>query len=578
MKSGLSWLDVKLGVRMLFKYPGLTLVGGLGMALAIGVGAGMFAFMYAFMFPRLPLDEGHRIVAIENWDLRRDNQDRRSLHDLAAWRTELRTVREVSAFRDVDRNHIAPDGTTTPVALAEITASGFRVARVAPALGRYLVDEDEMPGAQPVVVIGHDVWRTRFAADPRIVGRTVRLGNVMHTVVGVMPRGYAFPVNHDWWIPFRLTPSDHPRGGGPELHVFGRLAPGATQAQAQAELDAVGRRTAAAFPQTHATLRPRVMDYAHPFGGVQDVSVWEMTAIQGMISLLLVVVAVNVSILVYARTAMRRGEIAIRTALGASRRRIVGQLFVEALVLSGIAALMGLGLGQAGMGLAFRIQELDGGGAIPFWMDARIPAPTVVYAVGMAVLAAVIAGVLPALGVTGRRMQDSLRQLGGGTGLQLGRTWTVLIVAQVGFAVAAIPIALGVTIEEVGEVLTRPRFDVDRYLVASVAADREPPTGVEAEAYGAELGERFADAQGELLRRLRAEPWAGSVTVGSGLPSVGGWTPVEMDGPPRQVRGGNAVSVSHVDSSYFGTYGATLLAGRPLRSGDVDTASTAVVV
>ena len=239
MKTGISWIDLRLGVRMLWKNPGITFVGGLAMAVAIAIGAAMFGFSYALLNPRLPLDEGHRIVAVENRDVWSDSPRSPSLHDFAAWRQELRTVREVSAYRNVTRNLIAPDGSAEPVRLAEMSASGFRVARVAPALGRPLVEEDERAGAPPVVVIGHDVWRTRFNGDPRILGQTVRLGNAVHTVVGVMPEGFAFPMNHGWWIPLRLSPGGHEPGEGPEVFVFGRLAPGAGWEQAQAE---AGRR------------------------------------------------------------------------------------------------------------------------------------------------------------------------------------------------------------------------------------------------------------------------------------------------------------------------------------------------
>ena len=166
-------------------------------------------------------------------------------------------MREVSAYRDVTRNLIAADGTAEPVRVAEMSASGFRVARVAPRLGRPLVEDDERAGAPPVVVVGHDVWRTRLGGDPRAVGRTVRLGNAVHTVVGVMPEGFAFPVNHAYWVPLRLTPADHPRGEGPELNVFGRLVPGASWDEARAELDALGRRAAAAYPRPTPTCAPR---------------------------------------------------------------------------------------------------------------------------------------------------------------------------------------------------------------------------------------------------------------------------------------------------------------------------------
>jgi putative ABC transport system permease protein len=577
MRSGFSWLDVKLGIRMLFKNPALSLVGGLGMAVAIAIGAGTFSAFQLFVYPRLPLDEGHRIVALENWNVRLDEEELRSVHDFAAWKQEMKTVRDVSAYRDVQRNLIAADGTIEPLVLAEISASAFRVARVAPLLGRPLLDEDERPGAPPVVVLGHDLWRTRFGGDPRVVGRPVRLGHTVHTVVGVMPRGFAFPVYHGAWIPLRISPLDHPRGEGPELMVFGRLADGATREQARAELDALGRRAAAEFPRTHADLRPRVLPYTYPVTGTRDVSLWELALAQSMNSLLLVVVAVNVAILVYARTATRRGEIAVRAALGASRRRIVGQLFMEAFVLAAAASVVGLLLAWVGLETAIRILVWNDAGGAPFWMKAAIPPATVLYATGMAVMAAVIAGVLPALGATGRRMQDSLRQLGGGSGLQLGRTWTVLIVSQVAFAVAAIPITLGAAANELGGAVNRPRFEADRYLAATLTADPGPPPGMDAETYRREGPARFANLQGEVVRRLREEPWAQGAAVATSLPGQGTYKRIQLDSEAGSSKG-HWVLTSHVAPDYLDLYGVPVLAGRALAPGDADTAAAAILV
>ena len=153
---GVTWvsgmaLDFKLGARMLLKYPGLSLVGGLGMAVAIAIGAGVFSFVAAVADPAVPLDEGERIVAIENLDVSASDADHRThLHDLPAWREELTAVQEFGASRTVDRNLVTPDGHAEPLRIAEMTASGFRIARVPPLMGRYFDDADERAGAPPV--------------------------------------------------------------------------------------------------------------------------------------------------------------------------------------------------------------------------------------------------------------------------------------------------------------------------------------------------------------------------------------------------------------------------------------------
>src|SRR5690606_26137843 len=150
----------------------------------------------------------------------------------------------VGAYRTLDRNLITGDGRSEPVEVAEISASAFEVTRVPALLGRPLTAADEEAGAPPVVVLGHDVWQRRLAGDPGVVGRVVRLGRQQATVVGIMPEGFGFPVAHSAWTPLRLNALDHARGEEPRVQVFGRLAPGASLEEAQAELAALGLRTA----------------------------------------------------------------------------------------------------------------------------------------------------------------------------------------------------------------------------------------------------------------------------------------------------------------------------------------------
>jgi hypothetical protein len=361
-------IDLKLALRMLVRYPGLTLVGALGMAVAICVSVAAFTISWKLLDPVLPIAEGDRVVAILNWDARTNNRELRSLYDYRLWQDELRSVEDIGAFRDVSRNLIVPGAQPEVIQLAEMTASGFRLARVAPLLGRYLMPEDEQPAAPDVVVIREDVWRRRFGSDPRVLGQAMQLGGAAHTIVGVMPESFAFPVNHSYWIPLRLPATTAPRSG-PGIHVFARLMPGATLDSAGAELTTIGQRISAASPDTHEHLRARVMPYTHAQTDMDDPdNALALHAVQMMILLLLVLVSVNVSILVYARTATRQGEIAVRSALGASRWRIVAQLFSEALVLATVAALLAILLVSTGL------TQLDAAMsalpfALPFWLE-----------------------------------------------------------------------------------------------------------------------------------------------------------------------------------------------------------------
>lgn len=572
-----SWLDVKLGLRMMVKYPGLSLISVVGMAVAIAVGAGGFQFIGSMMSPELPLAEGDRVVSLQNNTRNPGNPERRVLHDFLVWRDELRSVRELSAFVDGNRNLVTASGAVVLVSVAEMTASGFAVARVKPLLGRTLLEEDEQPGAPPVVVIGYGAWRRHFDGDPAVLGRQVRLGAEHRTVVGVMPEGFGFPINHGYWVPLRPGPAAQRTGEGPEVYIFGRLADGATLESAQAELATIGRRMAAAYPETHEFLRPRVMRYAHAFFDADSPGMaWVMRGFQFALGLLLVVVAVNVAILVYARTAARAGEIAVRTALGASRRRVVAQLFVEAFVLSGIAAVIGLVLAATALALTadFLLRESDE--SLPFWMDLGLSPTTILFTAGLAVLAGVIIGVLPGLKATGRGMHEGLKQLSArGSQMQLGRTWSALIVVQVAVAVAALPFAVYMAGVSVQRGVARPGYAVDEVLQARISLERdEAVASADTGAYRQALEARFLDRGQELMRRLEAEPAVAAVTFASHRPGAEGYGRVEVEGTGARL----AVRVSRVEVEYFGDMGVPVLAGRGFVGADSVGGPSAVVV
>ncbi|GLC23843.1 ABC transporter permease [Roseisolibacter agri] len=585
-----SWLDVKLGARMLKKYPGLSIVSVIGMSVAIAVGAGYVGAINAFMDPTLPLPEGDRIVAIQNADVANPGDERQTLRDLAAWRTQLRTVREIGAFASAGRNLVLPGQGVERVKLARMTASGFGLTRTAPLMGRTLLEADEREGAAPVVVIGEDEWRRVFDADPAIVGRPVRLGNEVHTVVGVMPAGFGFPFAHKYWVPLQQRVADVETGGGGNVFVFGRLAAGATLDEAQAELSVVGARMATTFPATHQHLRPQVMPYTFPLMGISDPSaVMAARTLQASVALLLVLVAANVAILVYARVATRTSEIAMRSALGASRRRIITQLFVEAFVLSSIAAVIGLSITAA----AFRqLSRLHGGPGsdvtVPFWFDLSLTPGLIAYAAGLAILAGMIVGVIPALKVTGRRAQTGLQQLTTrGASQQLGRLWTALIVVQVAIAVAVLPSAIGIAGDSVRKGATEPGYDAAALLGARVFMDRDatlPVPGGDTSAVA--ILPRFRDRTAELLRRLEAEPAVAGVTFTTNIPGRENQARIEVEGAPRMSDGAEGpggandpwVRTSNVGANFFGVYGVPTVAGRTFTEADAHEGATAVVV
>lgn len=573
MSARISWLDVKLGIRMMIKHPGLTLVGGLGLAVGIAISVGFYSFSSAFTYPKLPLDEGHRVVAIENRDIVVNNEDRRALRDFFTWREQLEAVEDLAAFRTVERNLVTGVAAPELVSVAEMTASAFRLARVSPLLGRHLVDEDEHRHAPPVIVIGYHVWRNLFAADPDVVGREVRLGGVVHTVVGVMPDGFRFPESHRFWTPLREDPSAYEHREGSAVFVAGRLAPGVTMEMAQAELAAIGRRMAADYPETHELLRPMVMRYTHSLSDVQGVTAREVVEMNAMMSLILVVIALNVAVLIYARTVARQGEIAVRHALGASRGRLVAQLFAEALVLSAAAAAAGLALASFGMELGGGIMELEYDVGVPFWLDLGLRPTTILVTVVAAVFAAVIIGVLPGLQATGTRVQSRLAQLAA-TRTRLGRTWTALIVAQIAVAVAALPAATNLGWAEIRRALTHRTFATEEFLSAYLVPEPPPPSDTAHAAASAAFGDRLT----QIMRRLEQEPAVAGATFLAAVPGDAGTIRIEGADPPAESPAGHEVIPIAAHPDFLELVGATVLSGRALEGRDTAEGATAVVV
>ena len=242
---------------MLVRYPGLTLVGTAAIAIAIALGTVYFEAVNKWQNPRLPIPDADRVISIRNWDVQTLAVEAQSLHDFAIWRRQVKTVDHLGAAIAFVRNLATEDGRVEPVRGAEVTANAFGWLLTAPLLGRSLTEKDEQPVEPPVIVISHTLWTTRFASDPGVVGRTVKLGAATGTVVGVMPEGFGFPVNHKIWTPLRVDGATLSPRTGPAVSIFGRLAPGASLDDARTELGAIGARLAASTPETHRNLRPR---------------------------------------------------------------------------------------------------------------------------------------------------------------------------------------------------------------------------------------------------------------------------------------------------------------------------------
>jgi hypothetical protein len=282
--------------------------------------------------------------------------------------------------------------------VAEITASAFPLTRVPPLLGRPLQPTDEVQGAEPVVVLGYDVWQRQFLHDPRRSSAdVVTVGRTARTVVGVMPPRFGFP--HNEQAMGAIAGPGRSAARRAAVQVFGRLADGASWQDAAAELDVVSARSAADQPNTHAQLRTRVRAFAGRTPG--DPLRLEDLAVHAIVLLLLGAVSANVATLIFARTAMREPEMIVRHALGASRARVVAQIVTESLVLTLAAAVLGLVVAQTTVRYAWARASQITGDDLPFWVDLKLEPATIAYALLIALVAAALIGLLPALKATG---------------------------------------------------------------------------------------------------------------------------------------------------------------------------------
>ena len=436
-----------------------------------------------------------------------------------------------------------------------------------------------------MILIGETLWSARFASDPDIVGTSVRIGRTPHTVVGVMPADFGFPFGNQVWLPLSARAVDFPPGTGPRAYVFGRLADGVTTERAKVEMAGLTERRASDDPERFERLVGELVDMPILLLNARA-GAWNQpdgVLMQTLIFALLLVVCGNVGMLILARTAQRSAEITIRTTLGASRARILTQLFVEMLVLA--LAATGLGLFCANA-LATRLTQLLGiSDEIPYWADFTLTPQIVAIALGLAALCAVLAGVLPALTATRRAIQANLQSaVARGSSVHFGFGSSLLIVGQIVLSVGFLAMGaarMSSAFRYQGKGLG---FDPEGYVVGTLTVPELDPMDSPSALDSVAWGQHVEETQRALLTRLSEDPSVVGVAMGVDVPGLLPPGPdVILETPPVGFEPGEwDPGTLRIGASFFSGLDRPILAGRDFNAGDVEgppgTRHTAVIV
>jgi putative ABC transport system permease protein len=508
---------IRTSIRSLRRSPGLTAVSVLALALGIGLTTAMYSIVHGALRD-LPLPEADRLLHLE-----RNNPSEGidsmevTLHDFAEWREGQRSFEDLAAFSTGTANLSTDDDRPERYDAGFMTGSSFALLRSRPVLGRTLQEGDDRPGAERVAVLGWEVWQDRFRGERDVIGRSVRINGEATTVVGVMEEGFRFPIDQDLWLPKTLDLTQVERGEGDTLEVFGRLRDGVTVDAAQTEMTGLARRLAQAYPETNEGVGAVVQPYTREFIGTEAIAL--LYTMLGVVFGVLLIACANVANLLLARSVMRGREVAVRTALGAGRLRVVLGVLAEATLLSLVGSALGLGLGALGTEAFGRAVA---GTEPPYWLDFRVDFQVFLFVAGLAVVAALASGLLPAFQAAGARAGELLKdETRGSSSFRLGRLSRALVIAEVAVSCGLL-VATGLMVKSV--VAARGAafpFATEEVFTARLGIfETEYPTPEERVQFFEELRERLA-----------AQPGVASVGLTTSLPTQGsGMDSFALDG------------------------------------------------
>ncbi len=562
------WQDMRFGVRMLGRSPGYTAAAVAILALGIGANTAMFSVIYGVLLEPLPYrDDGELVLVEQSMPALDINALNVSIPELTDYRAQLQTVRDLVEYHSMSFTLLS-EGEPDRVDTGVVSANFFDTLGVRPLHGRTFAGGDDDLGAEAVLVLSHEYWQQKFGGDPAVVGRVLEMNNRPHTVIGVLPPHPQYPRYNDVYMPTSACPfraqaqetvAENRRAFG-ALEVFGRLAQGVTPERASTELGAVAGAFDDRFPAVYETngKRGEVIARVEPLkeelvGGARPM----LMALSGTVLLVLLIACANVANLALARTVRRGRELAVRTALGAGRGRLVRQLVTESVMLALAGGALGLALASLSLdlltGFVARFTPRTG--------EIDIDAGVLLFTLVVSVATGIAAGLLPAFS-TRRNVSQAIHEGSAGSGESPSRrrVRAGLVVGQVAVSFVLL----------VGAALVLESF----FRLASVPLGYRTEQVMTASIYGnftrmatAEDVRRIEDG---ILERLRAAPGVASAAIANAVPQsalLPGPRAIQIEGQAPGTRSMNAVR-SVASDGYFDTIGVPILAGRDFRLGD----------
>jgi putative ABC transport system permease protein len=550
--------DVRFAGRRLIRDRWFSLAAITALALGIGANSAVFTIVNAVLLRNVPIDHPDRIMTIEA----RDTRGRPlgvSLEDFADWRRASHTFSGMTLVNNNTQTISADDRVPERYPGVFMSANGFDLIGAKPALGRGFAEAEDRPGAPPVVLLSDSVWKSRYAADPAVIGKSITVQGLSVTIIGVMPPDFKFPSNTELWSPLGQLPPDFWTRGRQSRNYFayGRLSDGATLEQARSELSSLSTQLAQQYPATNRDLSAKVTPLAERFVGTQlRVVFWSL---MGAVAFVLLIACANVANLMLARAAHRAREIAVRVSLGATRWRVVRQLLVESLLLSCISGAAGLGVAVALIRWFDRESRNVG---LPYWMVFSMDARVLAFFAAVCLLTGIAFGLAPALLISKTNVNEVIKEGGrSGAGGVRTRRWTAaLMVAELTLTLVLLASAGFMMRSFINLYRLDVGVDASRLLTTSmVLPGRKYPTRQSAAAFLRRIDERLS---------LNGAFEAASTTTGVPL-SGGAVRRLAIDGRPA-VDGEPPANVTMVSVGprYFDSLGLRLVRGRPFDSND----------